>query len=394
MVNIIGEPKMRDNDQLLALERLTKLRDAGTLSEDEFLKQKERIIGEAAPVKSYRRLWLVVLLTCLIITSPIAFLILITGDVYRRNRDLSFRPMKRSNRFIYAGALVVWFLAAGANAIIHPGVLNEEIAATNTKSSEQQVSAEDPLPKCDDADAIGDVKDSLENTALSKLIQVKVLDMGHEQEIYYDKIKTARYCKAQAELNTGSTAIVYKFYMGPSGAKLVLVNKDAAAFDDEIAAAKETSAEAQQAKQQPAQPTASAVPAPQTSAPAEPQQTAKAERSAPTDPLEPYYTPAFKTCMATGDAANGSTQGMLDCTNAELTAQDGLLNQTYKSVMASLSPDKQTELRDSERVWIKEQAIKCPEGHDTGGDLDRLDKPSCLLAATIQRTQDLKKLAH
>jgi uncharacterized protein YecT (DUF1311 family) len=62
--------------------------------------------------------------------------------------------------------------------------------------------------------------------------------------------------------------------------------------------------------------------------------------------------------------------------------------------MSSLSPDKQTELRDDERVWIKEQAIKCPEGHDTGGDLDRLDKPSCLLAATIQRTQDLKKMAH
>jgi hypothetical protein len=284
MVNIIGEPKMRDDDQLLALERLTKLREAGTLSEDEFLKQKEKIIGEAAPVKSYRRLWLVVLLTCGIITSPLAFLILITGDVYMRNKDLSFRPLKNSTRYIYAGALVVWFVVAIANAIIHPGVLKEEITATNPKSSEQQVSAEDPLPKCDDADAIDNVKDAMQNGALSKLVQVKILDIGHEQEIYYDKIKTARYCKAQAELNTGSTAIVYKFYLGPSGAKLVLVNKDDAAFDDEIAAAKETSAEAQQAKQQPPQPPTSAVPAPQTNAPAEPQQTAKAEPSAPTDP--------------------------------------------------------------------------------------------------------------
>jgi Short C-terminal domain len=97
---------MSNDDQLQALERLAKLRDGGALSADEFAAKKAAILNEAATVHApfYRRLWFVVLLTCLILTFPIALIILLTGEVYKKVRGTR-KPISNKARYIYASIL-------------------------------------------------------------------------------------------------------------------------------------------------------------------------------------------------------------------------------------------------------------------------------------------------
>jgi uncharacterized protein YecT (DUF1311 family) len=111
------------------------------------------------------------------------------------------------------------------------------------------------------------------------------------------------------------------------------------------------------------------------------------------DPLENRYSAQFKQCMATGDAANGSTSATLACTDDELRVQDQKLNQAYRTLMGSLAPDKQADLRNYERAWIKQREAQCPEGDsEANGQIARLDRPACLLSQTMTRTIALEKL--
>ena len=47
------------------------------------------------------------------------------------------------------------------------------------------------------------------------------------------------------------------------------------------------------------------------------------------------------------------------CLDEVYTKWDKKLNDTYKSVMGYLSKDKKTELRNQQRIWLKERAKKC-----------------------------------
>lgn len=115
---------MNHDEVFSALEQLSKLRESGVLTEAEFTSQKAKVLGQIAmpSVPFYRRLWFVVLLTCLLFTFPIALLILLTGDVYKRASGEAGRiPIKRNTRYVYAGALVLWIVALIAKEIFHPG---------------------------------------------------------------------------------------------------------------------------------------------------------------------------------------------------------------------------------------------------------------------------------
>jgi uncharacterized protein YecT (DUF1311 family) len=55
-----------------------------------------------------------------------------------------------------------------------------------------------------------------------------------------------------------------------------------------------------------------------------------AAHAASKSPVEQRYSATYNRCMASGDAAQGITSGMIDCTEVERNFQDGKLNQTYK----------------------------------------------------------------
>ena len=92
-----------------------------------------------------RRLWLVVLLTCLILTFPLALLILASGPVYRW-REGGWTPISNTSRLIYAGALGLWLLAALGNAVLSPTTLKEEWAksAGTAKPADQTADTAPP----------------------------------------------------------------------------------------------------------------------------------------------------------------------------------------------------------------------------------------------------------
>jgi uncharacterized protein YecT (DUF1311 family) len=97
--------------------------------------------------------------------------------------------------------------------------------------------------------------------------------------------------------------------------------------------------------------------------------------------------------MATGDAAQGVTSAMLDCTNAEADRQDQKLNATYKRVMAAATDDdERVQLRDAERKWIKARDATCTSeaADDGGGSLSTVTYASCQLKQRIDRNKQLE----
>ena len=109
--------------------------------------------------------------------------------------------------------------------------------------------------------------------------------------------------------------------------------------------------------------------------------------------VEARYSAAYRTCLATGDAAKGVTSGMLDCNGAEIDRQDARLNRTYRAVMARLAPPARTKLRASERAWIGERDRSCRRDSKVaeGGTLASVIYSGCILDRTIERTMWLER---
>lgn len=93
----------------------------------------------SAPI--LRRLWVVVLLTCLLVTFPLAMILLLTGDVYRW-KDHGFRPIGKGARFVYGGLLALWQVALVAKAVLSPASIKEEWA----KSADPDTPAHQATP--------------------------------------------------------------------------------------------------------------------------------------------------------------------------------------------------------------------------------------------------------
>jgi len=249
---------MPNADQLSALERLTKLRETGALTEEEFTAQKAAILAgvtgsTANRVPFYRRLWVVVTLTCLLLTSWLSLIVLVTGDVYKRAKDGSLIPIKPRTRHIYAGFLTLWFIAAIINAIIHPDVLKEDIAgraSTQASSGAPQAAvpsssqASNAPDACDSSDASDMVKSALENAPGAQAESLKVLDFGKAQETWFDKAANIRRCAGVAYLNSGQTVVAYQLFFGPSGREMVQAETgDQASMQIEVDKAKKEEAE-------------------------------------------------------------------------------------------------------------------------------------------------------
>lgn len=107
---------------------------------------------------------------------------------------------------------------------------------------------------------------------------------------------------------------------------------------------------------------------------------------------EVKLSPSYDKCM---DKSGGVTSSMLDCGNAETKIQDAKLNKAYKNAMKALEPNKQTELKDVQRLWVKYRDAHCGFYNGlTGGTVDSLNASSCFLNMTAERAQELENIAE
>jgi uncharacterized protein YecT (DUF1311 family) len=117
---------------------------------------------------------------------------------------------------------------------------------------------------------------------------------------------------------------------------------------------------------------------------------AGAAQAAPS--VESAYSATYNHCMETGNAARGVTPAMAACIHAEHGRHDVKLNAAYKRAMARLSPAGRIKLRNDERAWIKRRDAHCAEEASSGGTIDRINWPMCMLDETIVRTRQLDRL--
>lgn len=393
---------MTDNGQINALERLAKLRDSGDLTPEEYQREKAKLLSGPSGVPLYRRLWFVVTLTCLIVTFPVSLLILVTGDVYKKSKSEGLQPISTRARYVYAGALVLWILALVIRAALNPQ--SAEQAWNSNAVDEHQASvnkavAEAPnLPiACDSTEAADEVKDALENGATSALVQIKVEDFGHAQELYFAKRSNARVCQADAVLNTGATTISYEIFFGPSGKQMVQVRQGIDAFHVDIIKALEATAagmEAAKTKQAQTASTQSSADAQSQNSNVQNTETSQAIGPGNTDiPDHSQESPALQACLTKAGGDDGSRADEADCYEQELGVQDKQLNVTYSTVIASMSADEQVALRASQREWIKERDRECNgnTGVDTG-NAGETATPACLIDMTVRRRMQLEQM--
>lgn len=115
-----------------------------------------------------------------------------------------------------------------------------------------------------------------------------------------------------------------------------------------------------------------------------------AEQNSGSQDYSAYYTAGHQQCL---DNSTWGDFNYRDCNNAEMEIQDGRLNQAYKMVMQALPADRKAELRQSERLWIKQRDATCEAqaAVEEGGTLWHVIHSSCLLDETIKRRLFLER---
>lgn len=108
--------------------------------------------------------------------------------------------------------------------------------------------------------------------------------------------------------------------------------------------------------------------------------------------VEAEVTPALAACLETDDAAKGVSYAMGGCFREELGRQDERLNAAYRAAMAKRDAAGKARLRDEERAWIKRRDEEC-EAQRTGGTIDLVEVPACLMQETIRRRIVLQGMA-
>lgn len=113
-----------------------------------------------------------------------------------------------------------------------------------------------------------------------------------------------------------------------------------------------------------------------------------------TSEVEDRYSPAYKDCTSTGEAAEGVTSALMDCNGPEIELQDSKLNQAYKMVMSRLPGSDRSKLRAAENAWITARDKGCEKamGDEAEGSLGSVIYSGCILNETIKRTIWLERL--
>jgi len=136
------------------LERLAELKEKGFLSAEEFEKQKTELLARAAPAK----------------------------------------PQKASRKRGWKVPLIVGGLAV----ISLPFFLGGGLAG---------------LPKCDDGETKAALKNAIEDSPSSNLVNIKFLDLRDVTELSYVPDKNERRCRGRFVLNSGEELLTYRVFM-------------------------------------------------------------------------------------------------------------------------------------------------------------------------------------
>jgi uncharacterized protein YecT (DUF1311 family) len=82
---------------------------------------------------------------------------------------------------------------------------------------------------------------------------------------------------------------------------------------------------------------------------------------------------------------------MMECNTAETARWDKRLNASYKSLLATLNPERQKALIAAEVAWLKFRDSNCAFVFDPqGGQAARMAANSCVLRMTAERTLELE----
>lgn len=99
-------------------------------------------------------------------------------------------------------------------------------------------------------------------------------------------------------------------------------------------------------------------------------------------------TKQFSVCM---DKAEGVTQNMVECIDAEIKRQDARLNKAYKAVVADLNPERKKQLLEAQRAWLKFRDTNCAFYFDPeGGTIARVQAVDCMMTMTASRAKELE----
>jgi uncharacterized protein YecT (DUF1311 family) len=358
--------------------------------------------ASSVPAKApfFRRLSTVVAMTISLLFMPVAMILILTGQIYRK-RDGGWQPISNRARYIYGSVLVVWLIAATVRAMLQPGGLKGEwersadpaltkithaASAVNSPAGappSPSATTDGGLPTCDNSEVIQTAREAIAESPMGLTTGLKVVDAGKGQENLYDPESGVRRCATRVMLNTGASIMTYQVVTGPSG-KLII---QAQVGDRAVAQLQTDEIEAAQRAHK-----ASVKESQEASTPAVADAATNDAKPSNAAPIENSYSANYHQCMSAGDAAQGVTTAMVECIGDELTLQDGKLNAAYKATMSHLDPGRQTNLRNTQRTWIKYRDAKCDEENQTGGTMDQVGRPSCHLELTVRRTQELVKM--
>ena len=103
-------------------------------------------------------------------------------------------------------------------------------------------------------------------------------------------------------------------------------------------------------------------------------------------------TKQFSVCM---DKADGVTQNMVECIDAEIKRQDVRLNKAYKALVADLNPERKKQLLEAQRAWLKFRDTNCAFYFDPeGGTIARVQAVDCLMTMTASRAKELENFTQ
>jgi uncharacterized protein YecT (DUF1311 family) len=103
-------------------------------------------------------------------------------------------------------------------------------------------------------------------------------------------------------------------------------------------------------------------------------------------------TKQFGVCM---DKADGVTQNMVECIDAEIKRQDARLNKAYKALVADLNPERKKQLLAAQRAWLKFRDTNCAFYFDPeGGTIARVKAVDCLMTMTASRATELENFTQ
>jgi uncharacterized protein YecT (DUF1311 family) len=105
--------------------------------------------------------------------------------------------------------------------------------------------------------------------------------------------------------------------------------------------------------------------------------------------------PLYDSCEARNERP-GTTISMTECTMTTNSAWDTVLNERYRSVMASAGPALKTKIQAAQRAWIVSRDADCKAVYEAniGGTIRGPAFAACMATKTADRAMWLEELGQ